>query len=286
MSGALQHCKKAVPRPRDSHPGLPAWAAAGLFLPAGGCSAQWLEGTVTRLELLLTIGGFLAIQAVVLAVVFTALFRVLLPFALRGWEARTEKARTIRQLLGELRHLRLLDSEAGVLRKTGMIRDLNALDEIPPELEGCLLSGADLRGVALDGCDLRGAKLSGADLQGASLAGAELFGADLAGANLTFANLHGANLRGAGLEGARLNKADLRNCNLHRANLVDADLNRARLEGATLDKARFLPEGGDPLRHGVHPSVEDWIRARLDYRGIFRPDREDGERPQRLSDAI
>lgn len=223
-------------------------------------------------------GGVLAFQALLLA--------AMLPLALRWWESRTEKSRTVRQLLGGLRHLRRLDSEAGVLRKTGMIRDLNALGETPPELEGCLLRGADLRGVALDGCDLRGADLSGADLQGASLAGAELFGADLAGANLTFANLHGANLRGANLEEARLNKADLRECNLHRANLVDADLNRARLEGATLDKARFLPQGGDPLRHGVHPSVEDWIRARLDYRGIFRPDREDGEGARKLSDAI
>ena len=255
-----------------------AWAAAGLLLPAGGCSAQWLEGSVSRGDLLLGVGGILAVQALLVA--------VMLPLALRRWEARTEKARAVRQLLGDLRHFRLLDSEAGVLRKTGMIRDLNALGETPPELEGCLLPGADLRGVLLDGCDLRGANLRGADLQGASLAGAELFGADLAGANLTFANLHGASLRGANLEEARLNKADLRECNLHRANLVDADLNRARLEGATLDKARFLPEGGDSLRHGVHPSVEDWIRAKLDHRGRFRPDREEIERARPLSDAI
>ena len=282
MSGAFQHCQRAFFRPREPRPGLFAWAAAGLFLPLGGCSAEWLEGSFTRQELLLTIGGVLVLQALVLG----GLFTVLLPFVLKWWEARTEKGRTVRQLLGGLRHLRLLDSEAGVLRKTGMIRDLNALEQNPPELEGCLLPGADLRGVMLDGCDLRGANLRGADLQGASLAGANLFGADLTGANLTFANLHGANLRGADLEAARLNKADLRQCNLHRANLVDADLNRARLEGATLDKARFLPEGGDPLRHGVHPSVEDWIRAKLDHRGRFRPDREDGERAQRLSKVI
>lgn len=259
-----------------------AWVAAGVLLHGGGCSASWLDAPVTGVELLLGIVGVLAVQALLLGV----LFSVLLPFALRRWDARTERTRTLRQMLGELRHLRLLDSEADVLRKAGMIRDLNALDEIPLELEACLLTGADLRGVALDGCNLRGAKLSGADLQGASLAGAELFGADLSGANLTFANLNGANLRGANLEEARLNKADLRGANLHRATLVNADLNRARLDGAILDKASFLPKGGDPLRHGVHPSVEDWIRARLDTRGRFLPDPNDADQQSLLSEVI
>lgn len=282
MAGAFHQPSTKIDRQHCSRFRCMAWVAFGVLLHGSGCSASWLDAPVTRVDLLLGIGGVLAVQALLLGV----LFSVLLPFALRRWEARTEKTRTIRQLLGGLRHFRLLESEAGVLRKTGMIRDLNALDEIPPELEGCLLPGADLRGVALDGCNLRGARLSGADLQGASLAGTELFGADLSGANLTFANLHGANLRGATLEEARLNKADLRGANLHRANLVNADLNRARLDGAILDKASFLPKGGDPLRHGVHPSVEDWIRARLDARGRFLPGPDDGERQFLLSDAI
>lgn len=250
-----------------------------LILIAGGCSpASWLEASLSRLDLLVVVGGLLLLQAglVVLA----------LPRLLRSWERRAARERRIERLHEGLRHFRLWDDPAGVIRKVGIILDLNALQIVPHELEGTLLPGADLRGARLEGCQMRGVVLTGADLQGASLAGADLFGAELAGANLTFANLDGANLRGSNLEGARLNKAGLTGANLHRANLLDADLSRARLKDAVLDKARFgngLPE---PLRQGVHPSVEDWVRARLDHEGRYQPDAETPAPSSSLSSAM
>ena len=53
-----------------------------------------------------------------------------------------------------------------------------------------------------------------------------------------------------------------------------------------LDKARFGHGDPDPIRQGVHPSVEDWIRARLDSQGCFQPRRDDERHQPPLSDAI
>jgi uncharacterized protein YjbI with pentapeptide repeats len=189
---------------------------------------------------------------------------------LLAWE-RMRRSRRLREALRrELRHLRLLATEDGVQRKAGLLRDLNALGAVPEELEDCELERADLRGVRLAGCSLRGARMAGADLQGAVLDGADLFGTGLAGANLALASLRGANLRGCDLDGAALIKTDLRDANLHRADLVHADLHGAILQGARLVQARFArPEEG-AYQLTLHPSVEDWIRERLDAEGRYQ----------------
>ena len=281
---------QAVPRePRDSPPtgrwiglgGGSALALAGSVLAlaggaltlAGCAAAPWLEQPASRADLL----GLLAALAVAQLAAAGLWMRLA--------AARTERSRRRRQLHDDLRHLRHWEAEAGVLRKAGMIRDLNALGEVPGDLEGCLLAGADLKGVRLEGCPLRGADLSGADLQGASLEGADLFGADLSGANLTFANLSGANLRGVNLDGVRLNKADLRGANLHRASLVESDLSGAKLTKANLEMARFALDARDPFHKAVHPSVEDWIRERLDGQGRFHANPDGAPGMSSLSDA-
>jgi uncharacterized protein YjbI with pentapeptide repeats len=198
---------------------------------------------------------------------------------LLGWERVRRRGRLREALLRELAHLRPWSGEEGMLRKAGMLRDLNALGAAPAELDGCELEGADLRGVRLSGCSLRGANLAGADLQGAVLDGADCFGAALAGANLALASLRGASLRGCDLDGAMLAKADLEGANLQRASLVHTNLQAARLAGARLSQARFLrPEAGG-FQLTVHPSVEDWIRARLDAEGRYRPDGEPPPQP-------
>jgi uncharacterized protein YjbI with pentapeptide repeats len=223
---------------------------------------------------------------IVLLAAVVLLNTLLTAAVLLAWE-RLRRTRRLREALrGELRHLRHLATDEGVQRKAGLLRDLNALGAVPAELDGCELERADLRGVRLAGCSLRGARLAGADLQGAVLDGADLFGGVLAGANLSLASLRGANLRGCDLDGAALIKADLQHANLHRANLVHTDLHGAALEGARLNLARFArPEEG-AYQLALHPSVEDWIRARLDDEGRYRdalpvPQR----RPQPLAEA-
>ena len=181
----------------------------------------------------------------------------------------TRRRAAVERLGRELGYLRTWPGPEGVLRKEGLIRNLNALGVAPVELGEAVLAGARLDGADLRGTRLRGADLRGAQLQGAQLAGADLWGAELAEANLSHAGLQGANLRGAGLENATLVKADLSGANLHRANLVNANLEGVRLEGVRLTRARFaLREPGLPPV--VHASIEDWVRERLDEAGCYQ----------------
>ena len=238
-----------------------AWAApAGLCgsLPAGCGAGLEVAGFSVPGDAILLLSAGALLKAVVLGLV------------LLTWERLGRKRRMREHLRRELRYLRQWADTAGVLRKAGLIHDLNALGWAPAELEACVLNGAELKGARLAGCRMRAANLSGADLQGADLDGADLFGADLSQANLTLASLRGANLRGANLEGAALVKAELDHANLHRANLLHADLHGTRLEGVRLERARFAHGEEGLLRQIVHPSVEDWIRARLDERGCYR----------------
>jgi hypothetical protein len=184
------------------------------------------------------------------------------------WMRREDEAT---RMLRELRYLRAWAGEEGRLRKAGLIRDLNALGAVPAHLEQIVLAEADLGGADLRGCSLRESDLRGANLQGARLEGADLWGADLSGANLTLASLQGAVLRGCAMRDAQLPKANLEFANLHRADLVNANIEGARLEGANLERVRFAmteARGGD-FPEAIHPSVEDWIRAKLDERGCY-----------------
>ncbi|MDH4246407.1 MAG: pentapeptide repeat-containing protein [Deltaproteobacteria bacterium] len=222
----------------------------------GGCSvtlAPWGETLST---------GSMLVQAGLTAL--TVLGALLL------WERISGRSRQRGQLLRELRYLLHWSAEEGVLRKTGLLRDLNGLGVVPRELERVSLHGAQLDGVLLQGSRLKGADLHGADLRGARLDAADLSGADLEGANLERASLCGAILRDANLDGVSLAKADLSRANLHRASLVDANLHGAKLEDTRLHRARFAARQAGLFHQAVHPSVEDWIRERLDAQGRYQ----------------
>ena len=117
--------------------------------------------------------------------------------------------------------------------------DLSGVD-----LQGVILSRANLNDTILFGglltnADLTNANLTNADLSRADLTNANLSRADLLNANLAYANLHNAMLRDAvlndaNLMGADLTNADLTNAALRAVNLRDADLNHANLCGAYL----------------------------------------------------
>jgi uncharacterized protein YjbI with pentapeptide repeats len=243
----------------------PSWRrrAPGLLLGAAALTvpAAWQAGVYAE-------AGWAAAALLVQgALLNVALFAAYLALRERWMRQEDEAAR----LQNELRYLRAWSGEEGRLRKAGLIRDLNALGAVPLHLEQTWLAGADLSGADLRGCALRESDLRGANLQGARLDGADLWGADLTGANLTLASLHRATLRGCALRDAQLPKANLESANLHRADLVNANLEGARLEGANLERARFAMGDADAgeFPEAIHPSVEDWIREKLDERGCY-----------------
>jgi hypothetical protein len=192
---------------------------------------------------------------------------VLGALALRRHSAEREALRE--QWQRELRHLATWGSEEGILRKAGLIHDLSTLKASGLALGQMLLSGADLRGCHLAHADLRGADLKGANLQGAVLDSADLSGADFTGANLSMTSLKAATLRGCALQEANLSKADVTGANLARANLVNANVHGVDLATTLLDRTRFALREASNFAADVHPSVEDWIRERLDGRGFY-----------------
>ena len=189
---------------------------------------------------------------------------------LLGWSYFSGKRNMIRQLRRELRYFKTWSDREGIYRKVGLLRELNELGAPPGELEGIVLDGADLRGIDLKGCRLRGGHLNTADLQGAMLDGADLFGVEMAGANLELASLNGANLRSANLEGASMVRAEMAEADLQRANLTGVNLNKANLGRVNLHRARFAYRQAGLFQQTVHPSVEDWIRERLDEQGTYQ----------------
>ncbi|MEQ1638399.1 MAG: pentapeptide repeat-containing protein [Methylococcales bacterium] len=111
-------------------------------------------------------------------------------------------------------------------------------------MQGADMSGANLQGVELSWAKLQGADLRGADLQGASLRGAELQGADLRwaklqGADLSEANFQGANLNAVNFQGSNLRKAKLQGAELQETQLQGSDLSQANLEGLFITKSSF-----------------------------------------------
>ena len=189
--------------------------------------------------------------------------------ALSFRRGREERDALREQWQRELRHLAAWGSEEGILRKAGLIHDLSTLKAEGLALGQMRLGGADLRGCHLARADLRGADLKGANLQGAVLDGADLGGADLTDANLSLTSLRDAGLRGCALEGATLAKADVTGATLIRANLVQANVHGVDFSTAVLERTRFAVREAGDFAAQVHPSVEDWIRERLDARGFY-----------------
>jgi hypothetical protein len=101
-------------------------------------------------------------------------------------------------------------------------------------LEGVILSRADLRGATLRGARLRRAALHEADLPEADLRGADLSCAQVRAANFRAADLCGANFRGLSLE----------------LNLWDPQLGGADFSGARYSRSTRWPAGFDPKAHG------------------------------------
>jgi len=91
----------------------------------------------------------------------------------------------------------------------------------------------------LSEADLNGALLSGADLHTTNLFGAHLNEADLRFTNLIQTYLSEANLIDAHLIGAHLISANLSSANLSGANLADSNLIGTNLMIATLQEANF-----------------------------------------------
>jgi uncharacterized protein YjbI with pentapeptide repeats len=232
-----------------------ALLGAGLVLGIGGTALKVLSATGWGLLLTLVTGALLS-GGVVLG-----------GLALRGRLLRREAMRD--QWQRELRYLAAWASEEGILRKAGLIRDLSALQTERLSLAQVLLPGADLRGCYLVGADLRGANLRRADLQGAVLDAADLTNADLSEANLGMASLKAAKLRGCALEGANLAKAELEGASLVRAQLVNANVHGIDFKRVLLDRTRFALSEASDFGAQLHPTVEDWIRERLDGRGYY-----------------
>lgn len=225
-------------------------------LGAAGWRWRWFDTTPHGLLLL-------ALETALAAVALLSLW-----LALR--DRVTRRRRAIERIGQELRYLAPWPGPEGVLRKVGLIRELNALGAAPLDLHGAALDGADLAACDLRGTDLSGADLSGANLQGARMDGACLSGAHLAEADLSRASLARVNARGACFAGAALVKAELSEADLSRADLMNANIHGAELRGVSLERARFAQPDASPFGSAIHPSVDDWIRERLDARGYFR----------------
>ena len=111
-------------------------------------------------------------------------------------------------------------------------------------LNGAELSGADLRLADLSEAHLRGVMLSEAHLQGAlffraQMQGAYLVRAELDGASLYEVQLEGGNLGRARLPGADLFEAKLQGVNLAEVPLQGAILGGAQLQGANLRETQL-----------------------------------------------
>ena len=173
------------------------------------------------------------------------------------------------------------------------------------QLEGAILTAAqlanidltlaNLRGAKLDYADLTGAKLDQADLSEASLDLADLRDASMsdtnfAGATLILANLvggipshhfEGAILDGANLAGAYLGQSNLIGASLEGANLIGATLNDSGLDGAWLKQAdlRAVDAANTSFRgamldgallHGATIEVGNMSGASIDQAFVWR----------------
>ena len=137
-------------------------------------------------------------------------------------------------------------------------------------LEGAYLGGAVLRDAFLDRANLTKATLAGAQLQGASMREADLSKAELGSANLDDAILSYGNLTNARLIGAHLHDVDLRGAQLKDANFINADLSGAFLyeshvEGTFFTNARLT---GCDLRRTIFTADSRLNDAKLEHASL------------------
>ena len=251
------------------------WMA--FLLPAG---LLCIVGALLLVGWWLDLLGPLPVRTIYLVVLTAAANALAFVALLAIAERLTWRRRERRRCQRELGYFLTVGGREGSTRVQGLVRELNELGATPRSLAGALLPGIDLSGADLTGTSLRGAQLPEANLHGAELAGAELFGCDLTGAMLSLANLQGANLRSSNLTGAKLVKARLTGADLQRAVLVDANVDGVELAQVSLELAQFARPDGDEIPQSLHPSVEDWVRERLDPEGRFRTPISSREMPE------
>jgi uncharacterized protein YjbI with pentapeptide repeats len=126
-------------------------------------------------------------------------------------------------------------------------------------LQGAHLDGANLSRAILSGADLSKAHLHYARLEDAQLNDTILCDVDLSSADLTNANLKYARFSGANLSGAKLNFVNLRGANLSGVNLSHANLHRANLIEADLRDVNLIRAD----LSGAYLSRADLTRADL-----------------------
>jgi lipopolysaccharide/colanic/teichoic acid biosynthesis glycosyltransferase len=113
--------------------------------------------------------------------------------------------------------------------------DRRASDQLPINLSGSHLAGADISGL-----NFSGAVLVDCDLSGAKLEGTRLRNTHLSGANLNRAQLNGASLRGADLKGCTMTGASFVETDFTVAVLGGGRIERANMRSAILDRVSVL----------------------------------------------
>ena len=144
-------------------------------------------------------------------------------------------------------------------------------------LNGADFTGANMQRITfLSGANLQGAIMTEADLFGATMRKIILSHADLRGAILSRANLQGTNLSGAKMHGAdmrrvKLNEiggsgtADLSYARLHGANLADAELQGANMQHAFLWGVDF-----NAILRDVNLSNAEFVGVDMGYADIYK----------------
>ncbi|MBN1697498.1 MAG: pentapeptide repeat-containing protein [Spirochaetales bacterium] len=226
-------------------------------------------------------------------VFFDVLVFALVVLAIDLLRERRKKIYNCRELLKDFC---FWDDREGILRKSGIIRQLSDLGAGVPAIRGLNLHGADLRNLKLNksrfiGCDLSGADLSntelnhsrfivvfennqdrdsdyssirfdGAILARTSFCDARLDNIDFSSLDMRRIRFSRSHLKDAVFMGACLHFADFCDCDLQGALFLHADLYRARFKRANLCGAQ--------LSKGKQESWENGFCARCPHANFER----------------
>ncbi len=141
------------------------------------------------------------------------------------------------------------------------VQEHDVFEDLPIDLRGSWLTGAELRNARLRAAILREVNLQKADLIGAHLERAVLARAQLQGAILQGAHMQEAKLHSATLIGANFNDVNLQGATLADAHLERTDLRMVHLEAADFDGA-FLT--GSNLSHAY---MQEALLSGADLKG-------------------
>lgn len=143
-----------------------------------------------------------------------------------------------------LREAKLITDENSILNGADMHNmDLRELDLRDIYLQKTYLSQANLEGVILSGANMRQASLSDANLQRAFLSELNLTGAILMNANFEEAIIWDVNFTGSLLSSANFKKAHLNNVILENVNLIGTNITPEQIKGVKSFKGATMPDG-------------------------------------------